>query len=344
MGSDHKLRALWAAVDALLGGASLPGIGAHKLGPLAAERLRRRGEPVPQPLMMDRRAASIAMIASPSLLQRVRASCDGPLVLMKGPEVARLYPGGARRFGDVDILTDKAADVHRALIELGFVEQHDRIFRTGSPRDWTDGAHHTPLATPESTTGLQVEVHESPRWPSMFRPPSTREILEASGPSSLGVDGISAPAPLHHALIIAAHAWHHEPLWTLRDLIDIAAISAAVDKRDLRGTAAAWGIGRLWRTTERAIEGLFYGGRDTLPLRTWARHLGLVRDRTRFEKQVAQLAAGYWGMPPHLAPLSTIRVLRDKLQPAPDESWRERATRVPQDFSKLRGPAGPRGE
>jgi len=139
-------------------------------------------------------------------------------------------------------------------------------------------------------------VHKAPRWPDWFQPPPTREILEASVPSSLGVPGISTPAPSHHALILAAHGWRHEPLWTLRDLIDVAAVSAYADQRDLGETAAAWGISRLWRTTERAIDALFYGGRETIPLTTWSRHLGAVRDRTAFEKQVAQLFGNYWGM------------------------------------------------
>lgn len=35
------------------------------------------------------------MLIAPPLLERIRAACDGPLVLVKGPEIARLYPGGA---------------------------------------------------------------------------------------------------------------------------------------------------------------------------------------------------------------------------------------------------------
>ena len=331
--SDHKLRALWEAVDSLLEGASIPGILAHKLGPLAANRLRRLGEPVPRTLVPEERAASVAMLCAPPLLELVRAGYDGPLVLIKGPEISRLYPGGARRFADLDILADEAGDVQRTLVDQGFVEHHDPLL---TPR-W----HH--LTTLGSTAGLKVELHKSPRWPGRLRPPSTQEIVDASVPSALGVDGISAPAPPHHALIIAAHAWHHEPLWTLRDLIDIAAVSASVDRRELDRTAAAWGMSRLWRTTERAIEGLFYGGRPSFPLRTWARHLGSVRDRTGLEKHAAQLLDGFWGMPPHLAPVPTIRTIRYMIRPTPGESWRERMTRIPNDFRTLRAPAGPRG-
>jgi len=170
----------------------------------------------------------------------------------------------------------------------------------------------------------------------------TQEILDGAGPTALGVDGVSTPAPAHHALILAAHAWRHEPLWTLRDLIDIAAVAGQAGERDLDRVANGWGIARLWRTTNRAIDGLFFGGRRTAPLRTWARHLHLVRDRTGLEKDAARLLEGYWGMPPHLAPLPTLRLAYHMITPASGESWRDRAARVPQDLRKLRAPAGPR--
>ncbi len=329
--ADPRLEPLWRAVDRLLAGASTAGILAHKLGPLAANRLRRLGEPVPPSLVLEERAASIAMLLAVPLLERVRATYDGNLVLIKGPEIARLYPGRARLFSDLDILANEAADVQATLVNQGFVEYHDPLL--------TARWHH--LTTLGSDAGLKVEMHKSPRWPGRLRPP-TQEIFEASVPSALGVAGISTPTPLHHALIIAVHAWHHEPLWTLRDLIDIAAISALVDEQDLDRTAAAWEIGRLWRTTQRAIDALFYGGRDTFPLGTWARHLRSVRDRTGIEKHVAQLSDGFWGMPLHLAPVRTLGVLRYMIRPASGESWRDRVTRIPRDFRKLRAPVGRR--
>jgi len=114
----------------------------------------------------------------------------------------------------------------------------------------------------------------------------------------------------------------------LRDLIDVAAVSAYADQRDLGETAAAWGISRLWRTTERAIDALFYGGRETFPLRTWSRHLRSVRDRTSFEKHVTQVLGSYWGMPPQVATVLAIHELRIRVKPAPGEFWRQRVTRA----------------
>lgn len=185
---DEKLRALWDGVDLLLADATLPGVLTHKLGPLAANRLRRLDEPLPQPLALEERAASIAMLLATPLLERVRASCDSPLVLTKGPEIARLYPERARRFDDLDILADNSEGVQRALLEAGFAEHHDQLFTTSWPRDLTDGAHHIPLIM---TTGLTIEVHKSPRRPVRLRPLPTPEILDAAVPSALGVPGIS---------------------------------------------------------------------------------------------------------------------------------------------------------
>jgi len=127
-GEAHaRSEALWKAVDSLLADATLPGSLAHKLGPLEANRLRRLGERVSPPLLIAERDASLCISNSIRLLQYVRESCDGPLVVIKGPEVARLYPGGARRFGDIDILVNDAESVHRALISHGLVEFHDPL-------------------------------------------------------------------------------------------------------------------------------------------------------------------------------------------------------------------------
>jgi len=125
---DARSTALWTAVDSLLEGATLEGILAHKLGPLAANRLRRLGAPVPRPLVLEERAAAVSMLSAVPLLERIRELHDGRLLLLKGPDVARLYPGTARRFGDLDLLFDDAADVHETLVANGFVEVEDPDF------------------------------------------------------------------------------------------------------------------------------------------------------------------------------------------------------------------------
>ena len=331
-----RLAALWASVDGLLARATLPGILAHKLGPLAAHRLRKTGEPLPEALILSERAASVAMMTVRPLLDRVRSSCDGPLVLIKGAELALLYPGQSRRFGDLDLLVPDAESTQRSLLASGFVES------TAGFDAPAEDHHLTPLQWP--SIPLKIEVHFTQHWPLHAPRPAMEEIIDASVPTALGIDGLSTPAPHHHALILAAHGWRHEPLWTLRDLVDIAAVSAYADAEQLRRTSQAWRVDRIWRTTEDAIEALFYGGRRTVPLRTWARHLELVRDRNGFEKQLTRLLEGYWGMPLQRAPVQMLRGFRDVVGPIEGESWSDKLVRVPRALRNLRAPVGQRGD
>lgn len=335
-------RDLWAGTDRLLEGATLHGILSHRLGPLAANRLRRLGTSVPEALFQEERAASLSMLTAVPLLERIRASCDGPLVLVKGPEIARLYPGSARRFADVDLLTRDALAVQRALLNEGFQQYDDP--------DWEHvaGHHHLkPLKWP--TIWLKVEVHSLPNWPAHAGKPRVDEIVEAASPSGLAIDGLSAPDALHHALILAAHAWRHEPLQTLSDLIDVAAVTAAADSRELEHTAAAWGLGRVWQTTARAIDSVFYEDRPTLPLRTWARHLREVRERSVAEDHLARVVHPFWGMSPRHALRAAPLAVADTLRPVPGETWSDkvkrvrRAVREPQaPIERRTGPRRPR--
>src|SRR6187200_2427276 len=47
--------ALWSAVDGILARATVPGVLAHRLGPLAAARMRRSCLPVPDELLAEER-------------------------------------------------------------------------------------------------------------------------------------------------------------------------------------------------------------------------------------------------------------------------------------------------
>jgi putative nucleotidyltransferase-like protein len=312
---------LWRAVEVLIDRATLQGVLAHKLGPLAAVRWRRLGKPLPKPLADEERAASFAMLSAVPLLRRIRDCCDGPLVLLKGPELTRLYPAKARRFGDIDVLTPDADAVHQALKQSGFDELDELAF------DPEEHHHLPPLRW--RVIPLNVEVHGMPNWPPRAQPPSLEEILEAAGASGLEIEGLAAPHPLHHALMLAAHAWRHEPLQTLRDLVDIAAISAGQSVDDLDRAANAWGIGRIWRTTRRAADALFFGAPRTMPLRIWARHLEAVRERTVLESHLQRSLQPFWGFPLRVALAQTVDTLHVELAPAEGETWRQKLKRVP---------------
>lgn len=312
---------VWAATDRLIESASLAGILAHKLGPLAANRLRRLGEPLPKPLLDEERAASFAMFAAIPLLHRIRDGCEGPLMLLKGPEIGGLYPRNGRRFGDIDILTPAAEEVQGSLLAGGFLLCEPDF-------DMSDGLHHhlQPLRWP--TIPLNVEVHSGPNWPPRAHQPPLGEILEAAVPCAFGIDGVLAPHPLHHTLILASHAWRHEPLFIVRDLIDIAVISEGLEAGELDRLASRWGIGRVWETTKGAADALFYGGRRTVPLRSWARHLERVRERTVLENHLQRWLHAFWELSPPAALGQAVHVLRAEVAPAEGESWGTKLSRI----------------
>jgi len=314
---------LWQAVDELLDGADVAGIRANKLGALAARLRRRAGRPVPPPLAGDERGAAVAVTMARPLLEHVRSVCDGPLVLVKGPEVARLYPGSARTFGDVDLLAGNAHAAQRALVAAGYTEVDD-------PDAFLDHHHLQPLKSPR--VGLKVELHTAPLWPPGTTPPPLAEILERSVPAGIGVEGISAPDPVDHAVILAAHAWSHDPLQTLRDLVDIAAVCGSCSEAELARTAKAWGVPKIWRTTQHAIAALFEDGRSTVPLLTWARHLRSVRERTLIDSHLMRWLHVFWELPPGAALGDLRAAVRLTLLPAPGESWRRKLARTGYSF------------
>jgi Uncharacterised nucleotidyltransferase len=323
---------LWGAVADLLDSASLPGILAHKLGPLAAWRLRERGDPVPGAVREEARAASLAFLTAAPLVARIRESCDGALILLKGPEVAYLYPSHARRFVDVDILAHRPVDVYESLLAAGFVHAPE-------PEELGDDHHHLPpLKWP--TLALAIEVHASPNWMPGTHPAPLGEIFEAAQPSALGIEGVYAPSPLHHALILASHAWRHAPLDTVRDLVDVAAMTACADAEDVTRTAAAWRMDRVWKQTARAVDALFYGGPRSVPLRTWARHLPAVREQSVFASDLRNVVAPFWAVAPHHAARYAGRAMADAVRPGPGERWSDSLARA---LKGLRDPTAPVG-
>ena len=309
--------ALWSSVERLLQGAEVEGIRVHKLGALAGRFRRLRGEPVPPALTGDERGAAVAAVIAKPMLQRIRSVCDGPLVLVKGPEVARLYPGQARVYGDLDLLVPDPWAVQRELLAAGCVEVGE----------FFEDAHHLrPLKWPD--LGLKVEVHKRPSWPKRLEPPSFDELFEAAGPASSGVEGVLTVSPAHHALILAAHGWKENPLGTLRDLVDVAAVVAAVPEDELEPTVRAWGLGRLWRSTRETTEALLEGRPLRFPVGLWARHLESMRERTMLETHLRNWLQGFWKSPPRLALLDTRDALRREFRPRPDETWRQKLGRA----------------
>ncbi len=310
---------LWRAVDRLLADAEVEGIVAHKLGPLAARRLRALGEPIPEALANQERLARASMLTAVPLLGRIRAATDHPLLLIKGPEVACLYPDRARSFVDVDLLAEDGEAVHAALKADGFVEVDD-------PELFVEHHHLRPLQLPG--LWLKVEVHLRPMLPKSAVPPAVGELVRAAVPSALGLEGILAPDPAHHALMLAAHGWVHDPLDTVRDLVDVAAVAQRANEQEIERVARAWGIERLWRTTRDTSRALLGEGGRSSALRLFGRHLLGVRERTVFENHVQRWLHPFWDRPAPDALRASWEALRQEVSPDPGEPWTVKLTRV----------------
>lgn len=242
----------------------------------------------------------------------MREAYDGPIVVMKGPEIAAYYPNPAMRpLHDLDVLVDDAPAAQRALLAAGFRE-------VGDPELYIDIHHLRPVIWP----GLPVivEIHSEPKWPDGFTPPSVDELVAAAGEGAWGVEGVLGLPRPHHAVLLAAHSWAHSPLRRLADLVDIAVLSDG-DSSEAHALARRWQLDRIWSTTVAAVDSVLYGEKAPLPLRTWARHLPRARDRTVFERHLEQLVSVFWAKPPSRALRSSVQTVTDVVRPGVDETW-----------------------
>ena len=324
---------LWGAVDRILAlEPSLADLVSHRIEPLAARRCRALGRDVSPGLAEGELQAGIATVAAPVLLRRVREAVDGPLVLFKGAELAAHYPeDGLRAYCDVDLLVPDPEAAQQALLAAGF----DPV---GEPELYVDIHHLRPLALPELP--LNVELHSAPKWPRELPAPPVEELLAAAIPSALGLDGISALAPEHHALALAAHSWAHEPLRRLGDVFDVAVASEHCEAGELAELARRWGMGRLWRTTHAAVEATMHGGPLPRSARLWAASLERGRERTVLQSHASRWLSGFAVLPAHRAARSLGGTLVREVLPD-DEPWREKARR---SLRALRAPSTARSE
>lgn len=304
---------IWAGVDRLLERADERSLVFHRLEPLAARRLRALGREVPEELLETERLGAAFALAAAAHLRRARTAVDGPLLLLKGPELATRYPEPSLRISrDLDLLAPDPRAAQAALLTAGFVE-------TGDPEVYARAPHLRPLAWPGFP--VEVEVHAAPNWPPWAKPPSAAELLDGAVPTSVGVDGVLVPALEQHLLVVAVHAWTHGPLQRLRDLLDVALLTAEADPAEVERVAQAWGIDRLWRTTSTIAEALFKGGAPPRALRGWAKNLAEARERTVLEQHLARWRCWFDAFPPRLAVRATLDELGEDVTPEPGETW-----------------------
>ena len=315
---------LWAAVDRLVERApTVAALRGHRLELFAARRWRELGRDVPADVVQRERAAGVIPLTVPALLSRIRDAYDGPAILHKGPEVAAAYPDPSLRvFGDIDLLVPDAEQAQEALLAGGFE-------LTGDAELYIDIHHLQPLRWRELP--LVVEIHSRPKWIESSTPPDAGELFDVAVPSRVA-DGFLALPPAEHALLLAAHSWAHEPLRRIRDLVDIAALTTDADLTAIDEVARRWDVLRLWRATHEALDFLLADGRKPLSLRTWARSLPQVRERTVLEHHLERWLADFWVSPPIRAAAGIPRTLVDEVRPAPDETWRTKLARTGRAF------------
>ena len=321
---------LWEALDRRLAGASGAELAVHHLEPLGARRLREAGLAVPLELARAERTGALLSLLAPALLARVREACDGPLLVLKGPETAAYYPDPAlRAYRDLDVVVPDPARTQRQLVAAGFTE-------SGDPGLFAGGPHERPLHPGDLP--LFVEVHHEPNWPRGLKAPSADELLADAVPARFGLDEVYALRPAQHALVLAAHGWAHGPLRRLRDLVDVAAVAQAADEAELRALAERWRVERLWRSVRELSDAVFDGGRLRGSARLWAGNLAEVRERTVFESHLGRWLSGFAALPPGRAVAELAWQVAADVRPKRGETWSTKLRRTRRALGNLAAP------
>src|SRR4051794_4023211 len=101
---------------------SLADLRAQGLHLLAADRWRSQKRPIPGDLALQELAAAQKAAGARAVLRDIRAAYDGRLLVLKGPEVAALYPSPELRPSfDLDLIADDAEKAQRSLVAAGFI-------------------------------------------------------------------------------------------------------------------------------------------------------------------------------------------------------------------------------
>lgn len=316
--------AIWDGVGRLIDRAtSLENLRVHRLHLLAAARWRAAGLAVPTSLAREEATSAILTSAADRVLKAMRDSCDGPLLLLKGPAVSRLYPDPTRRpFCDLDVLSEDPERTQRDMVAAGF-----RPY-AGHPDEYYDGLHHLRPLGLDGLPGPLVEIHRRPHWVSFEDAPGASELLSVATEEASGVDGYVALPPAHLAVFIAAHSWAHQPLRRILDLVDVELLAAAGSRQEAAEVASRWNLSRLWRFTADVADALIMGGRPPRELRAWGRALVEMRDITVVEHHIMRFLSPFSVLPLTRALDACATALLDEVRPARDEAWRKKLYRM----------------
>ncbi len=268
----------------------------HGVGLLAGADWADCGISVPEELRHSRMTQAALGLESRGLVRSLRQDTDGPLVLLKGLDVAAHYPAvELRQSLDVDVLVDDAVATQRALLAAGWQTKATPGFHEEPERN--ESLHQLcPLLRPPFS--LPLEVHRRPNAPTWLPPLPTTEIIEAARPSAIDVDGVLSPCVEHHALVVLAHSWATQPFARFSELIDFALLLESSDMPTVRAVARRWRMTRLLDLGLRTIDSLLHG-RQPAPwvVRSFAGHLLDLSEPSRRRSQVNRYAASAFVAP-----------------------------------------------
>jgi Uncharacterised nucleotidyltransferase len=231
-----------------------------------------------------RRAQARTVLLAEHVLAGTAELTGGRVVVMKGVEVAQLYPAIVHRpFRDVDLLVDDARTLWDRYVERGY--------RSRPSRRADIDHHHLPaLVAPVGRIGLEIHLRpNTPGWAEI----DPAWVIETAEPSRTGIGGVWRPRDDVHAVLLALHAWKGG-FTRQRDLYD-AVLLAAASEIPVERTAGQLGLGRCWAWTLRFAEALIL---DRADRRTRAMasallpHRAGVTDRKRVRLVAPYLVAG----------------------------------------------------
>ena len=262
-------------------------------------------------------------LAATHLLQRVRASYDGRMLLMKGLEAGAHYPDSSLRpFRDLDLLVDDAERAQQALIEGGFEP-------TGDERMYLNIHHLRPLRWPGLP--LVVELHDRPKWLDWQAPPPTSDLLDAAVPSRTGVAGVEALPPVasrarpRGALVGARTAVPDRPSARRGGRFPVRSpCEHRLARRSLGGRA------RLASDCSGSRRACSSKGRSRSPSGRGPATCASVRERSVLESHLERWLSPFSSRRPRPALAAALAAVRSDLVPEEGEDWRVKRARAVQ--------------
>jgi hypothetical protein len=194
-------------------------------------------------LTRRRKSHARTVLVAQTVLDQLGEAADEPMVLMKGLEIAHLYPSLIERpFRDLDLLVQSPTSLWEALVERGYRQ---------NPKRRSDIDHHHLPALEDNTGHIGLEVHSRPNVPP-WALISRDLVFSTAEPSRTEVSNVMRPRDDIHALLIALHCWK-SGFARLRDLFD-ALLLAEASILPVSETASELGLGRFWKSTVAIAE------------------------------------------------------------------------------------------